>query len=446
MPVGDILRARCRISLRRAVAAVSLAGALVGVGVVPVSAASEGNWWFDGFGVAEVQAQGITGAGVKVAVIDGQINPGLPSFTGTKLRVHPEAFCGGSAVNTQLTEDSRHGSDMVRLVVGNGQGPAGVRGIAPGAQVTFYGMGKLGGCLDALAGPIAQAVADGNKIISTSLAYDTFSVSDKEAVAKAQAADVIIVAAASNRTSQFSQKYPYSLAGVVAVGAFDSKGALMADGDAPGGGPLIDPGVDVLAPGVDIAGDGSMNSNDWSVAHVATGTSNATPLTAGVLADVWQKYPKATANQVLQSLVRKNQVLQSLVRNTGPQDHPLSVDKASGRGFGAVSLRHMLRVDPGKYPDVNPLTQGKEALPGEAVASAPAVSALGGAVAPASAAAAGGAVPEASGGAQVAAAGQGSAVVLWWVIGASVAVVVLAVVVLVVMLRGRRLRGLRVGS
>jgi len=60
---------------------------------------------------------------------------------------------------------------------------------------------------------------------------------------------------------------------------------------------------------------------------------------------VKQKYPKATGNQLVQTLIH----------NTGAADHPLTRDAANLFGYGVVSVTHMLKVDPTTYPDVNPL-------------------------------------------------------------------------------------------
>ena len=76
----------------------------------------------------------------------------------------------------------------------------------------------------------------------------------------------------------------------------------------------------------------------------ATGTSIATPIVAGFMALAAQKYPDATGNQLIQSLVR----------NTWLEDHELSYDSENYLyGYGEASARHMLRVDPTQYDDVN---------------------------------------------------------------------------------------------
>ncbi|MDP9904564.1 S8 family peptidase [Arthrobacter bambusae] len=345
--------------LKRAASIMALAGALaMCAGLAPASAGSDGNWWYTALGVPTAQAQGITGDGVKIAVIDMQINPDLPGLVGTDLKVFPKAFCGGSPSNSHVTDDSRHGSEVVALLIGNGKGSGAVRGIAPKARVTFYAMGpsdcRVAGSMRAAYGNVIhQAVTDGNRIVSVSLGINDLPESAKAEVKAGQDAGVIFVSSTANHIEQFSLKYLNSLSGVLAVGGLDDAGRPMKQDRTPDSGPLVNPQVDIQGPAVDIAGDGSASGDDWSVRHYARGTSVATPLTAGVLADAWQKYPKATANQLLQSVVR----------NTGLDDHPLTLDKASGKGYGPLSLVHMLRVDPTQYPDTNPLTEGKEALP-----------------------------------------------------------------------------------
>jgi subtilisin family serine protease len=110
--------------------------------------------------------------------------------------------------------------------------------------------------------------------------------------------------------------------------------------------PNTDRDVDVAAPGVGILNQGTAEEG-WAGQILGNGTSFATPIVAGFLAVTAQKYPDATSNQLIQSLIH----------NTGVDDHELTYDSAQLYGYGVVSLTHLLRVDPTTYPDVNPLLE-----------------------------------------------------------------------------------------
>lgn len=321
---------------------------MVGLALAPstATAADGGNWWYDKFGVAAVAAQGFTGAGVKIAVIGGQINPTLAVFGGTGLTVAPEAVCGGaviSAAATTATDGAVQGSDMAAIVLGNGEGNGAVRGIAPAAAVTFYGFGSSATCPPDAAGlngfgrAVKRAVADGARIITTSVAVRDASESDIAEIAAAQAAGVIMVAAIPDAMST-AAIYPAVLNGVVSVNAFNQAGVIQADARET---PTLDiwPETTVVAPGVDVA------STFWGTPSLVSGASYAAPMVAAILAVTWQKFPAATANELIQSLIH----------NTTLEDHPLQRDTTGGYGYGPASLRHMLAVDPATYPDVNPL-------------------------------------------------------------------------------------------
>lgn len=300
------------------------------------------NWWYDRYGVPEIQAEGWTGAGVRVAVVDSQINPDLPVFQGAPLTVDQTPHCvDAPVVSGEATSDAVHGSDVTALLIGNGS----VRGIAPQASVTFYGIGRdTDECgrngfdePSALGFAMQRAVAGGAQILSVSQGIDDLAAADADVVARALAAGVIIVAAVPNERGDNAAS-PADANGVVAVNAMDAGGAIQKDFADPSA-PDIWVEATVVAAGVDFP---SVNwEEDWRV----TGSSLATPLVAGMLAVVWQKYPDATANQLVQSLIR----------NTTAEDHPLLRDTTGGYGYGPASLRHMLSEDPTQYEDVNPL-------------------------------------------------------------------------------------------
>ncbi|WP_243227275.1 S8/S53 family peptidase [Microbacterium sp. CIAB417] len=334
-----------------AVAAVGLAGVLVGAS--PASAADDGQWWYQAYGVADVHAEGWTGKGVKIAVVDTQINPDLPDFQGANLTVAEGSACAGTEPSsTEASAGAQHGSTVAAMLIGNGTGVARTKGIVPDASVTFYGVGATAGCeplpeiaqskITPIMWMVKRAVEDGADIVSVSMVTDDGGIPDDLVLAEAAARKVPVVA--GNPNDVFKEGgYPANLNTVVGVSAVGSDQKL----------PIAALGVEnavtnttVVAPGVNIAtiGDGS-DPGSWDVSGRATGTSLATPLVAGILAAAKQKYPDATGNQLIQSLTR----------NTGTEDHEVQYSDTGGYGYGVASLRHTLSKDPTQYEDVNPL-------------------------------------------------------------------------------------------
>ncbi|WDG18504.1 S8/S53 family peptidase [Microbacterium sp. Clip185] len=290
---------------------------------------------------------------MKIAVVDTQINPDLPDFQGADLTVAEGSACVGKDPSTSVASaGAQHGSTVTAMLIGNGTGVAGTKGIVPDASVTFYGVGATADCdplpevaeskITPIMWMVKRALDDGADIVSVSMVTGDGNIPDDRVLAEAVARKVPVVA--GNPNDVFKEgAFPAALNSVIGVSAVDSDQKL----------PIAALGVEnavagttVVAPGVNIAtiGDGS-DPGSWDVSGRATGTSLATPLVAGILAAAKQKYPDATGNQLIQSLVR----------NTGAEDHEVQYSDTGGYGYGVASLRHTLSKDPTQYEDVNPL-------------------------------------------------------------------------------------------
>lgn len=353
------------------VGATVLGLAMVTPAVAQAATLESGLWYFDRGNVQAAFDAGFDGSGVTVAVIDGQINPDVIGLRDANLELK-DSYCrdaSGSPVRATSTDyvAASHATHVVSMIAGTGEAPEGgvpVKGVAPGANVLYYPAMVTDGVFDdhlgeevdekclledgdeimadgttGLSRAIEDAVDDGADIISISLG----GLDVKDALAKAEAAGVIVVAGLPNDSGVATQ--PAAGNGVVAVQSFGSDGMIQMSTAIEG---LSDPtpnqtdDVIVAAPGIGLLGQGSENS--WDEQVLLAGTSYATPIAAGFLAVVKQKYPDATSGQLLHSLIR----------NTGTKgEHEPNWN--SSTGYGAVSLTGMLAVDPAKYPDVNPI-------------------------------------------------------------------------------------------
>ncbi|WP_282946120.1 S8 family peptidase [Cellulomonas endometrii] len=300
-----------------------------------------GLWYYTATGMDQLHQQA-TGEGITVAVVDTPVNPDSPDLVGTNLLMNEPAYCapspGAPAPSARDDEGAHHGTTMASIILGTGAGTAGkpgVRGIAPDATVEVFAMapqdidachsvpGRSGGDNAAF----HDAITSGADIVNVSGDYP-FSADE---MIYALREGVIVVASGGN-DGGFVHGSPAFFNGVVSVGTLTPD--VQLDETSPKLG-----GVDVVAPGADFR----VISPTYDDYGRTTGSSNAAAFTSGALALVWSAYPDATANQILQSLVR----------NAGGEEHePQIVDDAWG--YGAVNVRQMLAVDPTAYPDENP--------------------------------------------------------------------------------------------
>ena len=367
-----------------AVVAVVMAGAVC----TPVAMADDADsfasyWYVDDMGVRDAWKQGITGEGVKVAVIDSQVVSDYPGFADANISYKAVLENGLASCTAQTKRGTvilkasdpslkagergiyaTHGTEMVARIVGNGagyDGSPGIIGVAPGAEITAYADGVdsgLGGsamdkkCKDDNGEVVAYLYLTFSEVIRhdyriINMSYGTTIESGPDDVAAYVSAlrkGIILVSGRDNDTYPGANDFvgmPLNnsyFPGEITVNSINPDGSLSSTSD------VMDGNVAILSPGTNMPvypwGDGK-------VAEVGDGgTSSATAILSGYLALVLQKWPKATGNQVLQSLIRNTK---------GNESGEPQLDPEHKRGFGEVDVTKLLSVDPTQYPDINPL-------------------------------------------------------------------------------------------
>ena len=287
--------------------------------------------YFSYYHLDSARAKGYTGKGVTIALIGSPVDTSYSALQGAK--VTDKSRCTVEA----SPEGIRHSTEMAMILVSS------KNGVAPDATLNTYqtetaSATSNGTCdsgerrLNSFGNLINQAVEDGAQIISVSQSVSEDNPELKWAIANAISKGVIIVNSAGNGASDDNVTQLGRFSGVVGVSAINSDGTFASYsswGD----------GVVTAAFG------GPYTTYDVSTGEPTTvnGTSVSAALVAGMMALARQKWPDATANQLLQVLV-----------NTG-LDSTHTWNQYTG--YGAIDGGALVNTDPSQYPDENPIIQ-----------------------------------------------------------------------------------------
>jgi subtilisin family serine protease len=269
-------------------------------------------WWFTAWDIQDKVWPISQGDGVTVAVIDSGVEASLPEFSGGV--VLPGVNAGNTKADgwTDGAEGPGHGTGMAAFIAAQGKG-SGYLGVAPKVKILPIIPIDDGN----VPGSIRFAVDHGALVINISLG-STYACTDEEqtAVAYAIQRDVVVVASAGNEGHLGNaSSSPANCVGVLAVGAVDRGLTAWYRTERQ-------PYVAVSAPGVDTPG----LAKDGRVVN-ASGTSQASALTAGVAALVRSRFPQMSAREVVQRIIASCRPAQ------GPRD---------AVGAGAVRPFHAL--------------------------------------------------------------------------------------------------------
>ena len=326
------------------VSACALAAGIVVAPVVPVAPAQAEDHkitaadeaYFSRYSLASLHAQGYTGEGVIIAVIDGRIDTSIPELQGAD--IVDKSPCDAPAD----AESDEHATYIAQLLV------APDFGIAPKATIYNYvsildpqksgdecslGTARPAGRakLDYL---VEQALNDGADIISISLTYSNPQSQEMRwAISRATVSGVPIVAGVANDRTRDPDNSLGMWGGVIGVSALDKDGNF-ADYSNYG------EGVTLSAVGV-VVGRSTLDNQLKEV----TGTSIAGPMVAGSLALAWQRFSGGGA-----SVYQLFQATLATAWGTNGQWNERT-------GYGEINPAALLAADPSQYPEENPLLE-----------------------------------------------------------------------------------------
>jgi hypothetical protein len=310
----------------------------------------------------------LSGAGVSVHLVDtGLATASHPALHGRL----PGAIRAGRDFSSAAGPDANddlldHGLAMASVIVGSTEG-APLRGVSPGATVTVHKVHNwpvlhTRGSRRAAAAAIEEAINVGAKLVSISMGWGWAGKALRQAVARADEAGVLVIAAAGQLSTEPQETFPVAtlmapgrLHTVVGVAAGDAQ-RRACTWSARG------PEADVTAPGDGVWGARFFQGEACTVIHKerelpllrSSGTSLATACTAGVAA-LWIEHRTGLKLSAAPSLFRQAlwaAHLDALTHTS--QGAPLH--EPSHWGAGWLDLPRLLAADPLQAPPSRPPT------------------------------------------------------------------------------------------
>lgn len=220
-----------------------------------------------------------TGAGIKVAVVDTGIDLAHPDLK-TNIKNGYNAINPAKSAN----DDNGHGTHVAGTIAALNN-TIGVVGVGP--QINLYAVKVLdrrgSGYLSDVIEGLDWAIVNGIQVVNMSLGTSSDVSSFHEAVTRAKAAGITLVAAAGNDYGG-PVNFPAAYSEVIAVSATNSANVIASFSS-------VGPQVDLAAPGVSI-----FSTYKGSGYATLSGTSMASPHAAGAAAMLLTQTAKCDTN------------------------------------------------------------------------------------------------------------------------------------------------------
>lgn len=289
-------------------------------------------------GAPQVWDTGLTGKGVKVALIDTGIDANHPDLQDKV--VEWKDFINGEDAPY---DDYGHGTHCAGIIGGTGAASDGkYKGVAP--DVEFIGIKVLSkdgsGGLNAILKGVDYAANSDAQVISMSLGSDQHSQAMDDAVSKAvKKGKIVVVAAGNSGPKTKTVGCPSDCPNVITVGATDKSDQVASFSSR---GPTKDGRMkpEICAPGKDIIStraDGVHPEKAIDNYYISmSGTSMACPMVSGTVALMVQKDPGLTAKKAKDTL---EQTAKHIGSRTPNNDY----------GYGRISVKNAIDFMSGKY-------------------------------------------------------------------------------------------------
>jgi subtilisin family serine protease len=236
---------------------------------------------------------------VKVAVVDTGIDLRHPEFLSANL--DPLSFnANDDMVGLEyVMDDGGHGTMVAGVIVSSSRDSVGSSGVAPNLTLMVVKANKVPANIYSplrVAKGIRYAADNGAHVINVSLGSETLDQTVADAVAYAQGAGSVVVAAAGN-TKRDVPNYPAALDGVVAVSSVDRDGMLSSFSSYGSHIGVAAPGREIYMP--------RMLRDDPTLPIYSTlnGTSFAAPQVSAALAMIKSQNPEMTGQEMVDRLI-----------------------------------------------------------------------------------------------------------------------------------------------
>lgn len=247
-------------------------------------------WWIKNFNIGKLWNKGLSGKGIKIAVLDSGL--ALP---------HPDLIIDNNQLkdfsqsNSGITDHIGHGTHVTGIVKASNNG-FGIKGLAFNSDFYF---GKItndlyGDKVEYLIRAVEWAIELKVDIISISAGFLIENDDLESVIGDAETNNILVVCAAGNKdeTTGIDILYPAHYESTLSIGGLTKNGAPLSD--------TINSGqTDLFAPGEKI-----MSTYLESKYLSLSGSSQSTPYTAGVACLILESKRKSNPNYEAKNIKR----------------------------------------------------------------------------------------------------------------------------------------------